>query len=72
MALVQTQPGSTVAMSATDWARLVAHGPTDVHSAPGSRLLVYPDAWTAAEVTAALRALGSSGGPSVPPGVPPS
>lgn len=69
MSLVQVAPGSTLALPASEWARLLAQGPTDVVTQPGAVLLVYPDDWTPAEVATALRR-GSPGGQ--PPGVPPT
>lgn len=67
MSLVQTQPGSTFAIPASEWARLLAQGPTDVVTLPGSTLLVYPDTWTAADVAAVLGAQPSPWPPGVPP-----
>lgn len=71
MSLVQTQPGSTFAIPASEWARLLAQGPTDVVTLPGSTLLVYPDTWTATEVALVL---GTPAAPPAPwpPGVPPA
>lgn len=73
MSLVHLAAGSVVAIPAAEWARLLAQGPTDVVTQPGSLLLVYPDSWGPAEVE---RALGASQAPHAgggsPTGAPPS
>jgi hypothetical protein len=71
VSLVQLAAGSVVAIPATEWARLLSQGPTDVVTQPGSRLLVFPDSWGPADVAAALGASQAVDG-GTPTGAPPA